>query len=121
MARIIKSPSVVKAAGNKEKTIEEYIGNVNTLTPEISIALMNSPEGWEEPGQCPEFNEYTLVLKGKIKVNTREEEMVVSEGEAIIILSGEWIKYSTPFRGGAEYISVCQPAFSPSTVHRDNI
>jgi quercetin dioxygenase-like cupin family protein len=120
MALLIKSPSIVKAAGTKEKIIKEYFGNVNSKTSELSIAMMNSPEGWEEPGQTPEFAEYTIVLKGKLKLTTRKEEIILSEGEAVMTKKGEWIKYSTPFKGGAEYVAVCQPAFSPSTVHRDN-
>jgi quercetin dioxygenase-like cupin family protein len=120
MAIFIKSPSIINAAGTKEKIIKEYFGNVNSKTPEVSIAMMKSPEGWEEPGQTPEFNEYTLVLKGKLKLNTRTEEIILSEGEAIMTQKGEWIRYSTPFKEGAEYIAVCLPAFSPSTVHRDD-
>jgi quercetin dioxygenase-like cupin family protein len=120
MALFIKSPSIVKAAGTKEKIIKEYFGNVNSKTSEVSIAVMKSPEGWEEPGQTPEFNEYTLVLKGKLKLNTLTEEIILSEGEAIMTQKGEWIRYSTPFKEGAEYIAVCLPAFSPSTVHRDD-
>ena len=120
MTLLIKSPSIVKAAGTKEKTIKEYFGNVNSKTSEASIAMMKSPEGWEEPGQMPEFNEYTLVLKGKLKLITRKEEIVLSEGEAVMTQKGEWIKYSTPFKGGAEYIAVCLPAFSPCKVHRDD-
>ena len=119
MTLIIKSPSIVKAAGTKEKIIKEYFGNVNSKTSEVSIAMMKSPKGWEEPGQTPEFNEYTLVLKGKLKLITRKEEIILSEGEAVMTEKGEWLKYSTPFRGGAEYVAVCLPAFSPSTVHRD--
>jgi quercetin dioxygenase-like cupin family protein len=119
MTLLIKSPSIVKAAGTKEKIIKEYFGNVNSKNSEVSIAMMKSPEGWEEPGQTPEFNEYTLVLKGKLKLITRKEEIILSEGEAVMTEKGEWLKYSTPFSGGAEYVAVCLPAFSPSTVHRD--
>lgn len=119
MALHVKSPSEIKAAGNKEKIIKEYFGRVNSKTSEVSIALMKSPEGWEEPGQAPDFNEYTLVLKGKLKISTASEEIIVSEGEAIVTNKGEWVKYSSPFAGGAEYIAVCVPAFSPDTVHRD--
>jgi quercetin dioxygenase-like cupin family protein len=119
MTLLIKSPSIVKAAGTKEKIIKEYFGNVNSKNSEVSIAMMKSPEGWEEPGQTPEFNEYTLVLKGKLKLFTRKEEIILSEGEAVMTEKGEWLKYSTPFSGGAEYVAVCLPAFSPSTVHRD--
>lgn len=120
MTILIKSPSIVKAAGTKEKIIKEYFGKVNSNTSEVSIAMMKSPEGWEEPGQTPEFNEYTLVLKGKLKLITRKEEILLSEGEAVMTEKGEWLKYSTPFSGGAEYVAVCLPAFSPSTVHRDD-
>ncbi len=120
MPILIKSPSIVKASGTKEKIIKEYFGKVNSKTSEVSIAMMKSPEGWEEPGQTPEFNEYTLVLKGKLKLITRKEEIILSEGEAVMTEKGEWLKYSTPFSGGAEYVAVCLPAFSPSTVHRDD-
>jgi quercetin dioxygenase-like cupin family protein len=120
MASIIKSPAIIKAAGTKEKIIKEFFGRVNSKTSEVSIALMKSPEGWEEPGQAPDFNEYTLVLKGKLKISTGSEEIIVSEGEAIVTNKGEWVKYSSPFAGGAEYIAVCVPAFSPDIVHRDN-
>jgi quercetin dioxygenase-like cupin family protein len=119
MTLLIKSPSIVKAAGTKEKIIKEYFSNINSKTSELSIAMIKSPEGWEEPGQTPEFNEYTLVLKGKLKLSTRKEEIILSEGEAVMTKKGEWIRYCTPFEGGAEYVAVCLPAFSPSTVHRD--
>jgi mannose-6-phosphate isomerase-like protein (cupin superfamily) len=119
MAQIIKSPSIIKAAGNKEKKIEEFFGKVNSKTGEVSIARMTSPEGWIEPGQIPEFNEYTVVLKGKIKITTKKGELIVSEGQGILTSKGEWVQYSTPFEGGAEYIAVCLPAFSPDIVHRD--
>lgn len=119
MALLIKKPSVIKAAGNKEKIIKEFFGNVNSNTTELSLAMMKSPEGWEEPGQCPEFEEYTLVLKGMLKVVTRKEEIVVYAGEAVMTKNNEWVRYSTPWKGGAEYISVCIPAFSPLIVHRD--
>jgi ethanolamine utilization protein EutQ (cupin superfamily) len=120
MALIIKAPSIIKAAGNKEKIIKEFFGNVNSGTTELSLAMMKSPEGWEEPGQCPEFDEYTLVLKGKLKVVTRKDKIVVSEGEAVMTKKNEWVRYSTPWKGGAEYIAVCLPAFSPFIVHRDD-
>jgi hypothetical protein len=119
MAQFIKSPSIIKAAGTKEKIIMEYFGNVNSKTSEVSIAHMKSPEGWLEPGQCPQFNEYTVVLKGKLKITTTAEEFTISEGEGIMTSKGEWVRYSTPFEGGAEYIAVCLPAFSPSIVNRD--
>jgi quercetin dioxygenase-like cupin family protein len=120
MATVIRKASVIKAAGNKEKIIKEYIGKVNTGTSELSLALMKSPEGWEEPGQSPEFEEYTLVLRGRLVVKTSNEEIILNEGEAIVTKKGEWVKYLTPFEGGAEYIAVCLPAFSPATVHRDD-
>ena len=119
MPQVIKSPSIIKAAGTKEKIIEEFFGRVNSHTSEVSIARMKSPQGWEEPGQCPEFNEYTLVLKGTLQVRTSLELFLVSAGSAILVNAGEWVQYSTPFEGGAEYISVCLPAFSPATVHRE--
>jgi hypothetical protein len=119
MAQLIKSPSIIKAAGNKEKIIREFFGRVNSGTSEVSIALMNSPEGWEEPGQSPEFNEYTVVLKGSLRIRTKKEEFIVSEGMGILTSNGEWVQYSSPFSGGAEYLAVCLPAFSPDIVHRD--
>ena len=119
MVMIIRKPSVIKAAGTKEKVIREYFGKVNSETEEVSIARMTSPEGWEEPGQCPEFNEYTLVLKGTLKIRTRKEEYIINEGEAILTEKKEWVQYSTPFPGGAEYVAICLPAFSPDKVHRD--
>jgi quercetin dioxygenase-like cupin family protein len=120
MAQFINSPSIIKAAGNKEKIIKEFFGLVNSTTSEVSIARMKSPKGWEEPGQRPEFNEYTVVLKGNLKIITEAEEFVVTEGQAIMTAKGEWVKYSTPFKDGAEYIAVCLPAFSPDTVQRDD-
>lgn len=119
MAQIIKSPSIIKAAGNKEKIIKEFFGHVNSKTAEVSIAYMTSPEGWEEPGQCPGFNEYTVVLKGKLRITTKNEEFDVSEGQGIMTAKDEWVRYSTPFHGGAEYIAVCLPAFAPEIVNRD--
>ncbi len=119
MAHFIKAPSIIKAAGTKEKIIKEFFGNVNSHTSEVSIAHMKSPEGWKEPGQCPDFNEYTVVLKGKLKITTRTEEFLVSEGQGIMTEKNEWVQYSTPFEGGAEYIAVCLPAFSPTLVKRD--
>ncbi len=120
MKQYIKTPSIIAAAGTKEKIIREYFGHVNSNTSEVSIAHMVSPEGWTEPGQCPEFNEYTVVLKGRLKIKTSEEEFLVTAGEAIMTGKGEWVQYSTPFEGGAEYIAVCLPAFSPGIVHRDS-
>jgi mannose-6-phosphate isomerase-like protein (cupin superfamily) len=119
MAQFIKSPSIIKAAGNKEKIIKEYFGYVNSKTSEVSIAHMKSPEGWVEPGQCPKFNEYTVVLKGNLKITTKKEEFLITEGQGIMTSKDEWVRYSTPFEGGAEYIAICLPAFSPEIVHRD--
>ena len=119
MAKLINMPTQIKAAGTKEKIIKEYIGNVNTSTSGVSIALMKSPDGWEEPGQTPEFDEYTLVLKGELKVETRDGNFLVKAGEAIIANKGEWVRYSSPSPEGAEYVAVCIPAFSPGSVHRD--
>jgi mannose-6-phosphate isomerase-like protein (cupin superfamily) len=119
MAQLIKSPAIIKAAGNKEKIIREFFGRVNSNTSEVSIAMMKSPPGWEEPGQCPEFNEYTVVLKGALKIKTKREEFIVSEGMGILTTIHEWVQYSSPFEGGAEYIAICLPAFSPEIVHRD--
>jgi mannose-6-phosphate isomerase-like protein (cupin superfamily) len=115
----ITSPSIITAAGNKPKKIEEFFGRVNSKTNSVSIARMTSPSGWVEPGQKPEFDEYTVVLKGQLKVKTEKETLEINAGEAIIAQKGEWIQYSTPGPEGAEYIAVCLPAFSPDTVHRD--
>ena len=115
----ISSPSIIKAAGNKPKIIEEFIGKVNSKTSEVSIARMKSPEGWIEPGQKPEFDEYTIVLKGELHIKTKRDEIILKEGEAVITQKGEWIQYSTPKPEGAEYIAVCLPAFSSETVNRD--
>lgn len=115
----IEKPSIIQAAGNKPKIIEEFIGRVNSDTEELSIARMKSPAGWTEPGQKPEFNEYTLVLKGMLRIATIDGTADIYEGEAVIVHAGEWVQYSTPGSEGAEYIAVCLPAFSPETVHRD--
>ena len=119
MPKLISSPTIIEAAGNKPKIIREFIGRVNSSTQKVSIARMSSPEGWEEPGQTPEFDEYTLVLKGMLRVETKESVFNVNAGQAIVTYAGEWIKYSTPNSEGAEYVAVCLPAFSPETVHRD--
>jgi len=119
MPTFIPAPKIVEAAGNKPKRIEEYVGRVNSGTASVSVARMVSPSGWVEPGQTPEFDEYTLVLKGTLHVKTREGEINVAAGQAIVTHGGEWIQYSTPGPDGAEYIAVCLPAFSPGTVHRD--
>lgn len=119
MAIIIDKPQVIEAAGNKPKLIEEYFGRVRSNTDEVSIARMKSPQGWVEPGQCPEFNEYTVVLKGTLCVKTKEKTYEVKEGQAILAPKNEWVQYTSPYEGGAEYVAVCLPAFSPNTVHRD--
>lgn len=119
MATVIKVPTLIKADGVGEKIIEEYFGKVNSGTNEVSIAHMKSPQGWKEPGQKPEFNEYTLVLKGTLQVETESTTVKVSAGQAVVASKNEWVRYSSPFEGGAEYIAVCLPAFLPETVHRD--
>lgn len=119
MAQLIQRPTRIQAAGNKPKLIDEFVGLVNSKTPQISVARMQSPSGWQEPGQAPDFDEYTVVLRGMLRVETRTGVIEVSAGQAIIATRGEWIRYSTPGPEGAEYIAVCLPAFSPSAVHRD--
>ena len=115
----IKKPSVIAAAGTKPKRIEEYIGRVNSGTTAVSIARMTSPPGWVEPGQTPEFDEYTVVLRGALRVTTKTGILDVRAGQAVIAPRGEWVQYSTPDPEGAEYVAVCLPAFSMETVHRD--
>jgi len=115
----IEKPSIVQAAGNKPKIIEEYIGRVNSNTHAVSIARMKSPGGWVEPGQTPEFDEYTVVLRGTLRVATKDGVLDVHAGQAVITHAGEWVQYSTPGDEGAEYVAVCLPAFSMDTVHRD--
>ena len=119
MPMLIKSPTVIEAAGNLPKIIEEYVGRVNTGTAAVSIARMRSPAGWLELGQTPEFDEYTVVLKGMLRVTTRDGAVDIRAGQAIITHRGEWVQYSTPDADGAEYVAMCIPAFSPQTVHRD--
>jgi len=119
MATLIAKPSVVEAAGNKPKIIEEYVGRVSSKTDAVSVAKMKSPSGWIEPGQTPEFDEYTLVLRGTLRVTTHGGSIEVHAGQAVIAHAGEWVQYSTPGSEGAEYVAVCLPAFSPNTVHRD--
>jgi mannose-6-phosphate isomerase-like protein (cupin superfamily) len=116
----ISGPAVIPAAGNIPKIIEEYVGRVNTGTIEISIARMMSPAGWMEPGQTPEFDEYTVVLKGVLHIETWETTMDIHAGEGVLIKAGEWVRYGSPGEEGAEYIAVCLPAFSPDKVHRDD-
>jgi mannose-6-phosphate isomerase-like protein (cupin superfamily) len=120
MATLVPVPTRIQAAGNKPKTIEEFIGRVNTKTASTSIARMQSPAGWVEPGQRPEFDEFTVVLRGMLRVKTEKETLDVRAGQAVIAHRGEWVQYSSPEEGGAEYIAVCLPAFSPDTVHRDS-
>jgi mannose-6-phosphate isomerase-like protein (cupin superfamily) len=119
MATLIAKPTIVQAAGNKPKIIEEYIGRVNSKTSALSVARMKSPSGWLEPGQTPEFDEYTLVLRGTLRVATKSGSMDVNAGQAVIVPKGEWVQYSTPGGDGAEYVAICLPAFSPDTVHRE--
>jgi mannose-6-phosphate isomerase-like protein (cupin superfamily) len=116
----IVKPMLIEAAGNKPKIIEEFIGRANSSTESLSIARMRSPSGWLEPGQTPEFDEYTVVLKGALRVRTKDGAFDVEAGQAVIVPRGEWVQYSTPGAEGAEYIAVCLPAFSPDTVHRDD-
>ena len=120
MATLVPVPTRIQAAGNKPKIIEEFIGRVNTKTASTSIARMQSPAGWVEPGQRPEFDEFTVVLRGMLRVKTEKETLDVRAGQAVIAHRGEWVQYSSPEEGGAEYIAVCLPAFSPDTVHRDS-
>jgi mannose-6-phosphate isomerase-like protein (cupin superfamily) len=119
MPTFIKTPSVIQAAGNKPKIIEEFIGRVNSKTEPLSVARMKSPGGWVEPGQTPDFDEYTLVLRGMLLVTSKSEVVEVHAGQAIITHRGEWVQYSTPGPDGAEYVAICLPAFSLETVHRD--
>ncbi len=120
MPTLISQPTRITAAGNKPKLIDEYIGRVNSKTSSASVAHMRSPQGWEEPGQKPEFDEFTIVLKGMLRVEHKGGSLDVNAGQAVIAHSGEWVRYSTPQDGGAEYIAVCLPAFSMDTVHRDS-
>ena len=119
MAVHIQKATVVQAAGNKPKLIEEFVGRVNSGTAAVSVARMRSPGGWVEPGQTPEFDEYTVVLRGALRVTTKSGTIEVRAGEAVIAPRGEWVQYSTPGDEGAEYVAVCLPAFSPQIVHRD--
>ena len=119
MAKLINKPTVVQAAGTKPKQIQEFVGRVNNNIAALSIARMVSPGGWKEPGQKPDFDEYTVVFRGVLHVETREGNFDVHAGQGIEVRRGEWVRYSTPDPDGAEYIAVCLPAFSPDTVHRD--
>jgi hypothetical protein len=120
MPLLIPAPTVIEAAGNKPKVIEEYVGRVSSRSAELSIARMRSPSGWEEPGQAPEFDEYTVVLRGLLRVKSRDGTLDVRAGQAVVTRAGEWVQYSTPEEEGAEYVAVCRSAFSPETVHRDS-
>jgi quercetin dioxygenase-like cupin family protein len=117
MARLIDRPTVIEAAGNKPKRIEEFVGRVNSDTAAVSVARMVSPAGWREPGQTPEFDEYSVVLAGVLEVETKQGTIAVRAGQAVTVPAGEWVRYATP--DGAEYVAVCLPAFSPAIVHRD--
>lgn len=119
MARRIYSPALIEAAGSPPKRIEEYFGRVNSETGAVSIARMHSPSGWTEPGQRPDFDEYTVVLDGALHVKLEDEEFDVEAGQAVFVESGEWVQYSSPGPDGAQYLAVCLPAFSPDTVHRE--
>jgi mannose-6-phosphate isomerase-like protein (cupin superfamily) len=119
MPTLIPQPTVIASAGNKPKRIEEYAGRVNSGHTGVSVARMTSPEGWEEPGQRPEFEEITVVLSGTLRVDHEGGSLDVRAGQAVVAAPGEWIRYSSPEPGGAEYVAICLPAFSPATVHRD--
>ncbi len=119
MPTVIAQPTRIQAAGNKPKLIDEFIGRVNSRTNGVSVAHMRSPAGWQEPGQTPEFDEFTIVLKGTLRVEHKGGECIVRAGQAVIAHKGEWVRYSTPEPDGAEYIAVCLPAFSMEAVHRD--
>ena len=119
MPIVIDKPSIISSAGNKPKVIEEYVGRVNSKTDALSIARMKSPSGWVEPGQRPEFDEYTVVLRGALHIKTETGSLEIKAGSALLVPRGEWVQYSTPGPDGAEYIAVCHPAFSMETVHRD--
>jgi ethanolamine utilization protein EutQ len=119
MPTLISQPTRIQAAGNKPKLIDEYVGRVNSKTSAISIALMHSPKGWSEPGQKPEFDEFTVVVNGVLRVTHKGGAFDVHAGQAVVAHAGEWVQYSTPDPSGAEYVAVCLPAFSMETVHRD--
>lgn len=119
MPTLISAPTIVEAAGTKPKRIEEYAGRVTTGHADVSVARMVSPEGWEEPGQRPEFQEITVVLRGTLRVEHAGGAMEVRAGQAVVTRPGEWVRYASPASGGAEYVAICLPAFSPATVHRD--
>src|SRR5690349_3154103 len=120
MPTLIEKPSIIQAAGSKPKRIEEYVGRVNSGHATVSVARMVSPQGWQEPGQRPEFEEVTVVVQGTLHVEHEKGTMDVRAGQAVVTHAGEWVRYSTPEEGGAEYVAVCIPAFSMETVHRDD-
>lgn len=119
MPRFIEQPQRIAAHGEPPKTIEEYIGRANTGDETVSIARMVSPAGWSEPGQAPDFAEFTIVLRGVLKVESKQGTIEVRAGQAVVADPGEWVRYSTPYTDGAEYVAICLPAFSPERVHRD--
>jgi mannose-6-phosphate isomerase-like protein (cupin superfamily) len=119
MPKLIPAPVRVEAAGNKPKLIDEYVGRLASGDEALSVAHMRSPGGWEEPGQTPEFDEFTLVLRGRLRVTSASGELDVSAGQAVVVAAGEWVRYSTPDPDGAEYVAVCLPAFAPGLAHRD--
>jgi mannose-6-phosphate isomerase-like protein (cupin superfamily) len=120
MPQLIPQPSIIEAPGHPPKVIREYAGRVNTGASDVSIAHMSSPSGWAEPGQRPDFDEYTLVLAGMLRVESRSGSLDVHAGQAVLCSAGEWIRYSSPGPEGADYVAICLPAFSPDTVHRDD-
>jgi mannose-6-phosphate isomerase-like protein (cupin superfamily) len=120
MPTLIERPTIIEAAGTKPKQIREFAGRVNSGHAQVSVARMTSPEGWVEPGQRPEFEEITVVLSGLLRVEHTDGHLDVRDGQAVVTKPGEWVRYSTPEHGGAEYVAVCLPAFSPATVHRDD-
>jgi mannose-6-phosphate isomerase-like protein (cupin superfamily) len=119
MAQLLAAPVVIPSPGSPPKLISEFIGRVATESDSLSVAVMESPTGWAEPGQRPEFDEYTVVLSGELRVESEDGALSVASGQAVWARAGEWVRYSTPAEGGAHYVSVCVPAFSPGTVHRD--
>lgn len=121
MPTLIDQPQIIEAAGTKPKRIEEYVARVRTGHEGVSVARMVSPQGWIEPGQRPDFEEITVVLRGMLRVEHSDGMIEVRVGQAIICRPGEWVRYSTPHEGGAEYVAICLPAFSPATVHRDGL
>ena len=120
MPRLVAAPTIIAAAGNKPKRIEEFVGRVNSADAAVSVARLRSPPGWQEPVQRPAFDEVTLVLRGLVRVESESGVLDVHAGQAVVARAGEWVRYSTPGADGAEYVAVCVPAFSPETVHRDD-